>query len=192
MGLVGWSAAAEASNRGDASARPETSVEEGVAWSAAPTSGGNMEEGTFCASDDMEQEKHAISTCSEEVFDAEESDEASVTSFCLEDLDDPAREAFAVVQQLTPRRAEEDDGVDISPFEVHEVMFVLEHAERQSSRLDYYRLARLAHAVKKEALEGRYRRDTLRSPNLDLLIKQIEEKYIASYQTDCVNDDLLK
>lgn len=47
MGLVGWSAAAEASNQGDASARPETSVEEGVAWSAAPTSGGNMEEGTF-------------------------------------------------------------------------------------------------------------------------------------------------
>lgn len=72
---------------------------------------------------------------------------------------------------------------DITRLELHEVEFMLKHAER-STNVDYYRIAREVHGVKRRILDLVDTPDLTSSNNLDALMNLVEDKYEASFNGD--------
>lgn len=101
-----------------------------------------------------------------------ETDEAKAIS-AQENLQE---ELFFIIENLKLREDPLDQICDISKIELHEVRFVLNHAARSES-LDFYKLVRTVHKVKRQLLELDTSPDTIESPNLDELLDYIEKLY---------------
>lgn len=73
------------------------------------------------------------------------------------------------------------DECDISKFELHEVKFLFNHAERQGFS-DYYGVVKEVFAVKHRILDKVDDIDDTESPNLDELLAFAESKYEQSFE----------
>lgn len=88
-------------------------------------------------------------------------------------------ELLGLISQLELRGDASTSTLDISRIEFHEVVFVIEHASRNET-LDYYRIARSLHAVKRRILQSELPPDSISCPNLDELIEYAEELYTGN------------
>lgn len=112
--------------------------------------------------------------------DAEEATPCESSQTIEEDASDKhedlQNELFSVIASLKLRQDVPGQTYDISKIELHEVQFVLDHAARIEA-LDYYKLARAIHGVKRQLLDANVPSDAIESPNLDVLMDYIEECY---------------
>lgn len=96
----------------------------------------------------------------------------------------PVTDFDQVVDAIRALKLRDADGsgetCDISQIELHEIEFVIRHAERVGD-VDFFKLAREVHAVKHRILEMTDTPDYVNSSNLDSLMKLVEEKYEESY-----------
>ena len=95
------------------------------------------------------------------------------------------REAFGIqlFNAIAKLRLLGDDAsgkYDISKFELHEIEFLFEHAERCGFD-DYFGAVRSVFGVKHRILDDKGDIDSISSPNLDELLAFVEEKYEKSF-----------
>lgn len=89
-------------------------------------------------------------------------------------------ELIEAVHQLRLNKKSDDPGiVDISKFELHEIMFLYEHAASMGL-VNEYDFVRELFAVKHRIMESVEDIDSVSSPNLDELLEFAEDKYAQS------------
>ena len=87
------------------------------------------------------------------------------------------------IRNLRLTGSEDENRYDISKFELHEIKFLFEHAERSGS-IDYFAAVREVFGVKHRILDEKIDIDAVASPNLDELMAFVEEKYESSFGGD--------
>lgn len=92
-------------------------------------------------------------------------------------------ELIEAIRNLKLSWFEDDNRCDISKFELHEIKFLFDHAER-CGFADYYDVVREVFGVKHRILDERGDIDSITSPNLDELMSFVEAKYERSFGGD--------
>lgn len=96
-----------------------------------------------------------------------------------------AIELFNAIRGLRLNQHNDETGMrnDISKFELHEVKFLFDHAERCGFE-DYFTVVKEVFAVKHRILDEGNDIDAVESPNLDDLLEFVEAKYEKAYGGD--------
>lgn len=89
-------------------------------------------------------------------------------------------ELLCAIRNLRLTGNADEKRYDISKFELHEVKFLFEHAERCGS-VDYFSAVREVFGAKHRILDEKIDIDSIESPNLDELMIFVEEKYAKSF-----------
>lgn len=89
-------------------------------------------------------------------------------------------ELLCAIRNLKLTGNADENRYDISKFELHEIKFLFEHAERCGS-VDYFSAVREVFGVKHRILDEKIDIDSIESPNLDDLMAFVEGKYEKSF-----------
>lgn len=177
MGLIGW---ADAPNSIE---EDQTLPEPRITPQVVPIESEQAE-----APDTIEGIDDSIEEAPEGAKSNEELDEnpVNIESRSEFDVDDCASENPAcnellyAIRNLKLTGNADENRYDISRFELHEVKFLFEHAERCGC-VDYFSAVREVFGVKHRILDEKNDIDSIESPNLDELMAFVEEKYENSF-----------
>lgn len=177
MGLIGW---ADAPNSIE---EDQTPPEPRMTPQVAPIEPEQTE-----TPETIESVDDSIEEAPEGVESNEELDEnpAHIESHSGISVDDRASENPAsnellyAIRNLKLTGNADENRYDISKFELHEVKFLFEHAERCGS-VDYFSAVREVFGVKHRILDEKIDIDSIESPNLDELMAFVEGKYENSF-----------
>ncbi len=181
MGLIGWADAPNSieENKGEIKMRAPSAPglaagSEPLTWHEPSQSDSPLFDNTLTDSmpiADGEDGKTDVSAFIED-------EEAS--GLAVEDQRSPNDELLLAIRNLRLAGNEDEGRYDISKFELHEIKFLFEHAERIGG-VDYFVAVREVFGVKHRILDKKVDIDAVSSPNLDELMAFVEGKYEDSF-----------
>lgn len=177
MGLIGWADAPNSIEEDQTIPEPHATPQ------ASPIAAVQPETHEMIESID-----DSIGETPEEVGASEELSENSVhaASHSEFEMGDCASESptsnelLCAIRNLKLTGNADENRYDISKFELHEIKFLFEHAERCGS-VDYFSAVREVFGVKHRILDEKIDIDSIESPNLDDLMAFVEGKYEKSF-----------
>lgn len=184
MGLVGWAEAADSvgcqKQQNDEGSYVTETIEVNAA-EVSPVLDADKPEGAELMVDD----KNSTMPSSEVAFTDSESAPAEEQSCFAPECDNVMTEAAEVLDairnvRLTSRLTDENV-LDISRFELHEIEFLYNHAERVSF-IDPFAVVKGLFEIKHRILEQAEDVETISSPNLDALLEFAESKYAKAFE----------